>query len=230
MMQTDISTLTFSEYSFIRTFNHHMVSLFLEAASSGKIHLVKTLLARKAATQTMLNDALSLAAEHGHTRTAQAILNAGADIHSPDSYRKPDRALRWASYGGHTQTVRMLLRYNADVHACDIFGNPDGACSIAARNLHWETVRVLLHAKASVDCFPSYLMITHFRLSIDCDDVSNIGRCLRMGSRVLRRLTFRKEAPFDIVKFNVARSYCVNTMLTATGCCRDLCELAFCYT
>jgi ankyrin repeat protein len=61
-----------------------------------------------------LNNVLELASRDGHTRHVEALLAAGADIHTDD-----DEPLRTAAWWGRTETVKLLLEAGANVHAKD---------------------------------------------------------------------------------------------------------------
>jgi ankyrin repeat protein len=79
------------------------------------------------------DNALQLAARHGHARTVKALLEAGADVHADD-----DLALRIAAWWGRTDTVKALLEAGADAHARD-----DQAQRWAADGKHMDTVKLL---------------------------------------------------------------------------------------
>ena len=85
----------------------------------------------------ILENALYLAIENGHTEIVKLLLKAGADIHANDDY-----ALHWAVADGHTEIVELLLKAGANVHAKD-----DEALRKAARNGHMDVAKILLKAE-----------------------------------------------------------------------------------
>ena len=85
------------------------------------------------------NTPLHEAARHGHTATAQALINAGAN----DFGFTP---LHEAASHGQTETVRALIKLGADVNLAD----KDGSTPLhwAAENGETETVRALIELGA----------------------------------------------------------------------------------
>lgn len=92
------------------------------------------------ANQKILDSALQLESQTGHTETVKLLLDAGADVHADC-----DWALVWGSYNGHTETVKALLGAGADMHARN-----DCALIWASDNGQTEVVKILLAAGGDV--------------------------------------------------------------------------------
>lgn len=86
------------------------------------------------------NKALFLAAEEGHDKVLQKLLNNGASVNAKDDWGST--ALDFAVSAGKEPTVRALLQNRADINSRDVYGN---------HALHWAVswegiVRLLLEA------------------------------------------------------------------------------------
>jgi ankyrin repeat protein len=62
--------------------------------------------------QVQMNNLLEHAAREGQTRTAEALIEAGANVHADE-----DEPLRIAAWCGRSETVKAILEAGADVHA-----------------------------------------------------------------------------------------------------------------
>ncbi|EPS40860.1 hypothetical protein H072_5261 [Dactylellina haptotyla CBS 200.50] len=60
---------------------------------------------------------LYFAARRGLLKTAENLINLGADINNPITYSLYGSALGAASYGGHYKTVELLLGHGAEINA-----------------------------------------------------------------------------------------------------------------
>jgi len=90
---------------------------------------------------------LTLAAHFGHTETALALIEKGADVNATDQYGYT--ALQYAAKYGHAETVLALIANGADVNAAGQYGYT--ALHYAAINGHAETVLALINAGADVN-------------------------------------------------------------------------------
>ena len=93
---------------------------------------------------------LWMAAKNGNTKTAQILLENGADPNAPMTKRFPTSALQVATAGNFVDLVRVLLSAGAEV---DTLSFEEGltalSSAIASRNL--VLVRILLEAGANLD-------------------------------------------------------------------------------
>jgi ankyrin repeat protein len=105
-------------------------------------------------TDTDLNEALRLAAEHEHEKVVRLILAAGADVNVCDLSGHGMTALQEASGAGATMIVKVLLDAGATVNTCDRDG--DSSLHKASREGQSETVEILLHAGASPTLINSF--------------------------------------------------------------------------
>jgi hypothetical protein len=83
--------------------------------------------------------ALMTAAEKGHTRIAQVLLENGADVEAkgPGSLTP----LIYAATEGRTETVKLLVDKGADIHRRTVMGTPLEAAQMSGKND--ETVKFL---------------------------------------------------------------------------------------
>ena len=104
----------------------------LEASSSGELELVQTILDRDTTAIGMSNDrgstALHFAAENGHIRIVELLLDRGADLEAIDV--DGDTPLMCAAIGGHSDIFKMLLSRGADADILNI--NENGVLHYAA--------------------------------------------------------------------------------------------------
>ncbi len=107
-----------------------------------KDSFTKEILAHDIQNGVILHNAISWAAENGHTDLTKALINLGAVVNENHNY-----PLELASRNGHTEIVKMLLE--AGANTCD--STPDeGYClRLAANNGHTTIVKLLLDAGAN---------------------------------------------------------------------------------
>ena len=117
-----------------------------EAAASGDIERVRTLLAAEPASISSLSHdgwaALHLAAHFGHVAIVEVLLAAGADVHARSGNRLANTALHAAAAGGYIEVIAILLRHGADVNARQHGGFT--ALHAAAQDGEVAMVRLLL--------------------------------------------------------------------------------------
>jgi len=94
----------------------------LEASRSGDLELVQTILDSDTTAIGMSNDrgstALHFAAENGHIRIVELLLDLGADLEAIDV--DGDTPLMCAAIGGNSEVFKMLLSRGADAHITNI--------------------------------------------------------------------------------------------------------------
>jgi outer membrane protein assembly factor BamB len=97
------------------TFAQNLNEDLWAAARKGDAELVKTLLAKGAEVNSETRygaTALSYAADRGHVKVIEVLVENGADVNMKDSfYNAP--AMAWAAYNGHAQAVKLLLAKGA---------------------------------------------------------------------------------------------------------------------
>ncbi len=81
---------------------------------------------------------LSLAAEHGQTKSVALLIQYGANLEHLCNYG--GNALSYAAYGGHPETVRFLLDAGVNLNCRDVNGNT--SLMLACQQGHSETVKV----------------------------------------------------------------------------------------
>ncbi|KAL8922751.1 MAG: hypothetical protein Q9172_003466 [Xanthocarpia lactea] len=120
-----------------------------EAARSGRVQLVKSLLQREAEVNLPDIDGwtpLHHAALNGYDEIVELLLASGADVTACDKFGAQP-LFRACDLGlGFERTVTLLLDANADINACDAYGRS----AIHSQSAD-ENVRLLLEAGAKVN-------------------------------------------------------------------------------
>lgn len=97
----------------------------LAHAGSGNTEDVRDLIAQGAIVnypdEEIGDRPLHRAVMEGHTETAAALIELGADVNAADS--QGTRPLHWAADRGHIDTIRLLLSKGAQVTAVDSDGH-----------------------------------------------------------------------------------------------------------
>ena len=94
-----------------------------------------------------LEDKLIQSAQRGDIKDVQTLLDKGANINMPDSYKRT--ALMRASDRGHANVVRLLIDRGANINARDNLGGT--ALMLACMSGKTEVVRVLIDKGADVN-------------------------------------------------------------------------------
>lgn len=121
----------------------------LEASRKGHADEVSVLMASGApfTTDWLGTSPLHLAAQHGHSQTAEALLRAGV---SRDARTKVDRTpLHMAAQHGHKQVVDLLISSGACANNTDMLNMTP--LHWACEHNHVEIVKILLRAGAKID-------------------------------------------------------------------------------
>ncbi len=101
-----------------------------------------------AAPMPMASRAMQLAAETGNTAIIQMLLNAGADVESPNA--EGQTALMSVARTGNVEAAKLLLKHGAKVNAAEKFGGQTALMWAAARR-HPEMVELLASKGADVN-------------------------------------------------------------------------------
>lgn len=121
----------------------------LEASRKGHADEVSMLMASGApfTTDWLGTSPLHLAAQHGHTQTAEVLLRAGV---SRDARTKVDRTpLHMAAQHGHTHVVELLISSGACANNADMLNMTP--LHWACEHNHVDIVKILLRAGAKID-------------------------------------------------------------------------------
>jgi len=123
-----------------------------EAASTGNIDLVRTLLAEGAKIDGVegrfMKTALHRAAAGGHKDVVELLIANGARVDAEDGW-PGGTALHYAAENGHNEIVELLIAKGSDVNAKDTSGRT--ALHIAASKGHKKIVELLLENDADVN-------------------------------------------------------------------------------
>ena len=127
-----------------------------KAAKHGDIKSVKQLLAKRTDPNARCSfepgnpTSLTIAAESGHTKVVELLLNAGAKHDAVDSRRAT--ALFYAASEGHAGVIRVLLAAGAevDVQVREAYEGMVTPLVMAAEGGHLDAVKALLAAGANV--------------------------------------------------------------------------------
>jgi ankyrin repeat protein len=96
-----------------------------------------------------LDDALLLQAMDGDAAGVDALLLAGADVHTHTAALGKDSPLKIAARRGHAPIAKVLLDHGADIHVADEDG-PDAPLGWAAAKGRLDVVKLLLEHGADV--------------------------------------------------------------------------------
>jgi ankyrin repeat protein len=122
--------------------------LLLAHAGSGNTRTVRDLIGRGAnpnyPDEELGDRPLHRAAMEGHTETARALLELGADVNGADDLGQ--RPLHWAADAGHMDTICLLIEKGAQVNAENCEG--DTAADWAAREGRTEAETFLRKLEA----------------------------------------------------------------------------------
>jgi len=105
--------------NFMKPYGTNYQQAFFDAASAGRIDIIKTLLAwtgvqiNKATNQG--KTALMYAAEHGHTATCALLIKHGAQVNARTNWGST--SLMWAAQNGHREICRLLVQHGAMINA-----------------------------------------------------------------------------------------------------------------
>ena len=97
-----------------------------EAAESGDVPLIRTVVALGADVNHQRSGrlCLSVAASNGRTAAVEFLLASGADVDASPGDRVGWTALHAAAASGHVEIMGLLLAAGADVHIMDVHGTP----------------------------------------------------------------------------------------------------------
>jgi len=131
----------------------HEKALF-NACEKGNLPEIKKLISKRLVNieTTDKNDAtpLVLAAENGHLKIVQYLINQGADKEGiEDNYEKKETPLMSAAKNGHLTIVQYLVEYGANKEAEDNMGNTPLMYAVFNENL--ETIKYLVEQGADKD-------------------------------------------------------------------------------
>ncbi len=122
----------------------------IRAASRGLSKTAQALLECGADIHAEHGEALSYAAQNGHADTVKLLIDYGADVRDYDNW-----ALCRAAYNGHNDIVQLLLAHGADIHARN-----DLPLCHAVEPGHVHVVKLLLEYGANVHVYDDYAMRT----------------------------------------------------------------------
>jgi len=80
---------------------------------------------------------LHRAAMEGHSETARALIELGADVNAADNLGQ--RPLHWAADGGHIDTIRLLIEKGAQVNAENCEGKTAADWAASEARIEAET-------------------------------------------------------------------------------------------
>lgn len=118
------------------------------AAANGRLDIVKLLADNNASIETIQNKALIIAAQNGHSKVVEFLLEKKALIDNTHD-RKKVTALFQAANHGHVEIVKLLIKAGADVN----LPRHDGISPLyqAAKRGYEKTVNLLIKAGANID-------------------------------------------------------------------------------
>jgi len=117
------------------------------AAMSGSLKVIKELESSKADITSVSCRALTWAAKKGHSKVAEYLVNASANIENEDENGRTPVAI--ASRHSFPKVVKILIEASADLDKTDSVG--DTALSLAGKNGSVTIIKLLVRAKADIN-------------------------------------------------------------------------------
>lgn len=136
-------------YNLIFKYDHSNISSFDLTRAITLIRVIKKIKDDLNATLDNDDTVLACAAENGHRKIVELLLEAKADPAKPGY--KGVAPLTWAASRGHTDVVKTLLEEKANLNQVDERNTP--ALTHAAMGGHNNVVNVLIEAKADPNQF-----------------------------------------------------------------------------
>lgn len=144
-------------------------------ASAGNANAVLALQAQSPYSPNRRNQKMQsplfLAAAHGHTRTVNALVAAGAWLESTDAIGQTP--LHIAACNGHEASARALILAGATVNALD--GEGETPLSLAAISNSREMIELLLQEKAEVDQTGRQDLATPLIIASQCGNIDVVN-------------------------------------------------------
>ncbi|XP_059471305.1 ankyrin repeat domain-containing protein 17 isoform X2 [Neocloeon triangulifer] len=148
----------------------------MEAASGGYVEVGRVLLDKGADVNappvpSSRDTALTIAADKGHVRFVELLLNRGAQVEVKN--KKGNSPLWLAANGGHLNVIEMLYNHGADIDSQD---NRKVSCLMAAfRKGHVKAVKWMVHR---VTQFPSDQEMSRYISTITLNEKELLDKCV----------------------------------------------------
>ena len=145
--------------------NKMSINLLIEAVKEKDIEIIELIIKRGVDVNALVThvgrhrrtdkNPLHWASEYGHTEIVKVLLEAGAEVNTPDTLYDEDdpyndrTSLHYAAYFGHKNVAKLLIDNGADVNVKD----EDGETPLhdAAREGHKEIAKLLIDNGADVN-------------------------------------------------------------------------------
>ena len=159
-----------------------------EAAESGDVPLIRTVVALGADVNHQRSGrlCLSVAASNGRTAAVEFLLASGADVDGSPLDRVGFTALHAAATYGHVEIMGLLLAAGADVHKMDRGGTPLYS-SLGPTAKHARGAKLLLLHGARVDDVGGH-QVTPLYKAIEYGQRDLVKTFLRAGAEIPARL------------------------------------------
>ncbi|KAL8848146.1 MAG: hypothetical protein Q9221_006832 [Calogaya cf. arnoldii] len=155
-----------------------------EAARSGRVQLVQSLLQRGADANLPDIDGwtpLHHAALNGYDEIVELLLASGADVHARDKFRAQP-LFRACDLGmGYERTVTILLDADAEINACDAYGRAAIHCQSADENVRVQ--QILIERGAFVNAVDDKGQ-TPLHRATDTGNLPNVKLLLEAGAKI----------------------------------------------
>ena len=180
------------------------INLLIEAVKEKDIEIIELIIKRGVDVNALVThvgrhrrtdkNPLHWASEYGHTEIVKVLLEAGAEVNTPDTLYDEDdpyndrTSLHYAAYFGHKNVAKLLIDNGADVNVKDTFNKTP--LHVVAEDRRWTTIwhtaiaELLITNGADVDAKTKYDNITPLHNAIRYEHTDMARELIKAGADV----------------------------------------------